>query len=413
MVAQQVLRIALATSVLVTGVAAAQGQAQAPSRPRAGPGATGIPVAIIDLGPGDRAAREARQAGLERELEKVQGVRLLADDVLRAALVGERIDPQAVAGRASLLAAGAAFVVPDCTTATRNASEAVLALAAAQAAGASVVSELIQAQVYLLLCADRAGDAAEAQRAAASLRALGSPEPPPGVSDAVWSRTPALDATGGVRQMQLDIASQPTGATVWIDHAAVGVAPLTLLLPEGEHLVAAARGGASVARRVTLSSFSTSLALALPPGRDPWRKVAAQVHGWRSGAARRTPAALGWVLARARVRYAVVIDEGGALAVWQRTARGARHIDNARDAVEIGALVADADRRRTSPGIDPDAPLLRESPAERAARQKTRGPTKQEWWVYAAVAGAVVVGSAIVLLNDLGDDHQRIEIRFP
>ena len=102
------------------------------------------------------------------------------------------------------------------------------------------------------------------------------------------------------------------------------------------------------------------------------------------------------------------------LEVWQ--ARGARapavHLGNAADAIEIGALVQDAERQRKQPGIDPDVPLLRESPEEREGRSG-EGPSRQEWWVYGAIIGAIVVGAGIVAANEFGDDTQRIEITLP
>ena len=73
----------------------------------------------------------------------------------------------------------------------------------------------------------------------------------------------------------------------------------------------------------------------------------------------------------------------------------------------------DAERQRKQPGIDPDVPLLRESPEERAAHGTTEGPSRQEWWVYAAIAGAILVGAGVVAANELGDDTQRIEIAIP
>jgi len=395
----------------------ARGAAPAGKARGAAPAGADQPVAVIDLAPGDAAARRTRRAELEEALAGIQGITAIDDAALRAALAGERQSAQADAGRVSLAAAAAAFGAPNCPGARSAADTAVLELAAAQASGAEVTAELRQAHVYLLLCADQAGDTAAAQRAAAALRALGAPEPPAGVPDAVWSRYPALDATGGQRRFQLDITSQPDGAAIWIDHAPAGKAPHTALLPEGEHLVAAAAGGAAIARRVTLSTWTTQLALALPAATAPWADIERQVRGWRTGATRRTAPALGRVLARAGVRYAVVIGERGGLEVWQRSDRGtlARPLGGAKSALEVGALVGDAERgRRRGPGIDPDVPLLRETQEERAARREAReGPSAEEWWVYAAIVGAVAVGAGIVLINDLGDDRQRIEVTFP
>ena len=422
MVPQQVLRDAVAAAaalLLVLGGTA--GPRVASAQPVPGPGQAGAAgageaaIGIIDLGPGDPAERRVRREELQAGLGGVQGLRPVRDAALRAALAGERLDAQADAGRARLRAAASAFGAPDCPAAAREAEAAVLALAGSQAAGADVAGELRQAHVYLLLCADQGGDAAAAQRAAAALRALDAPEPPDGVAAAVWARYPALDATGGVRRFQLDVSSEPAGATIWIDHAPAGVAPLSALVPEGEHLVAAAKDGASVARRVPVVSYTSAVTLALRSRSRRWRAVEARVRGWRAGAIRRTPASLAQLMARAGLAYAVVIEEGGRLAVFQRRGKAARRLGLAGDPVEIGAMVARAESMRREPGIDPEVPLMVESPEERAARARGEKatPSRQEWWVYAAIAGAVAVGAGIVLLNDLADDHQRIEVTFP
>jgi hypothetical protein len=426
MVTQQVLRDAVAVPAalaLVLGWTAGGGAAFAQAGPSGAAAASGASaasdeteIAVVDLGPGDAATRRERREELEAGLGRVTGLRVSDDAALRTALAGERLDPQAEEGRARLAAAAAALGRPDCPAAAREAEAAVLALAASQAGGAGVAAELRQGHVYLLLCADQAGEVAAAQRAAAALRALDAPDPPDGVPAAVWSRYPAFDATGGVRRFQLDVSSKPDGATIWIDHAPVGVAPLAVLLPEGEHLVAAAKGGASVARRVTLQTYSSAVALALPATARPWRAIEARVRGWRAGAIRRTPASLAQVLARARLEYAVVIDERGRLEVFhRRRGQALQQLGVARDPVEVGAMVARTESQRRSPGIDPEVPLLVESPQERAARAagNKATPRRQEWWVYAAIAGAVAVGAGIVLLNDLADDHQRIEVTFP
>ncbi len=400
MVAEQVLRKAVAACVLCATALPA----------RAGRGVT---VGVVDVGPGDRAARKARRAGLEKAIESVQGLERVADPALRAALAGESSPAQLEAGRRSLDSSRAAFGKPDCPAAEREAAAALLALAAAQAAGADAGAELRQAYVFQLLCADQRGDAAAARAAASALRGLGAPEPPEGVGEPVWSRYPAVDVTAGVRHVQLDVTSQPQGAAVWIDHAPAGKTPLSVDVTEGEHLVAAAAAGGAVAVRAAKGP----LALGIPPERAPWRKIESRVRSWQSRAVKRDAKGLAALMASARLGYAVVIDERGRFTVWQRHGIAARQIGTAPDALGIGALVQSAEQRRTSPGIDPDRPLMRETPAERAAylsgKGKSKGPSKQEWWVYAAIVGAVAIGAGVVLANDLADDHQKFEVTFP
>lgn len=406
MVAQQVLRKAVAALGLALCAAAGPAHAGQPQD---------ATIAVIDLGPGTDAERATRRADLEKAIAGVQGLRNVGDGGLRAAFAGEHVDARAAAGRKALADAERGFGALDCARAVREAEAAVLELAAAQAAGAAVGGELQQAYVYQLLCADQGGDSGAAQYAARQLRALGAPEPPPGVTAAVWNKVPALDATVGLTRWQVDIdVAGGGGGTVWIDHAAAGSAPLAAQLAEGRHLVAVARGGAAAAVAVVAARGGAKAAVTLPA--EPagtWRAIETRVRAWRSGAAKSSPAALGALLASARLRYAVVINGRLQLEVWQRARGPAVHLGNAADAIEIGALVQDAERERLQPGIDPDVPLLRESPEERAAAGRSEGPSRQEWWVYAALVGAVVIGAGIVAANELGDDTQRIEITIP
>ena len=401
MVAEQVLRKAVAALVLCAALPA---RAERP-----------VTIGVVDVGPGDRAARRARRSGLERSLEKVQGIELVPDPALRAALAGERYPRQLEAGRRSLEAARTAFGKPDCPAAEREAGAALLSLAAAQAAGAEVTDELRQAYVFQLLCADQRADAASARGAAGSLRALGGPEPPVGVGEPVWSRYPAVDVTAGVRHVQLDVTSQPPGAAIWIDHLPVGKAPISATVTEGEHLVAAAAPASGAA---AVRAAGGPLTITIPAERAPWRKLEARVRGWQSRAVKRDARGLSTLLSSARLGYAVVIDERGRFTVWQRRGLAVRQLGGAPDALGIGALVQAAEQRRKNPGIDPDRPLMRETAEERAAylsqkKGKSQGPSRQEWWVYAAIVGAVAIGAGVVLANDLADDHQNFEITFP
>jgi hypothetical protein len=352
-----------------------------------------------------------RRAEVDSALAGVAGVKPVADEGLRRALAGESADPAVADGEAALARAQTAFGALDCMHARGEADRAVLGLAAAQAAGLPVGDGLRRAHTIRLLCADQGGDRGVAQSAATALRRLNAGDPPAGVGDAVWARYPALDAATGVQNGRLAITSQPDGAALWIDHAPAGKAPSTVSLAEGEHLVAAALpSGASTARRVTVAPSWAPAPLALVISGQAaarWREVEAAVRSWRSGT-RLTPAALGETMARAGLAYAVVLDPRGKLAVWHRRPgrAAASHLGNAAQPGEIGAIVASS----RGPGIDPDRELLRETPVE---RQADGGEKRQEWWVYAAIIGAVAIGAGIVVAQDLGDDRQRIEIDFP
>ena len=400
--------------LLTTGQAAAQPPAPlARPVPRPQPIDTRPRIGVIDLGTDGDNARRARREQIEADLARSRGVRPVDDAGLRRALAGEASDPQLADGRQALTRAQSAFGALDCKAARGEADRAVLGLAAAQAAGVNAADELRRAHAIRFVCADQGGDRGAAQGAAAALRRLRAGNPPAGVSDAVWSRYPAMDAATGVQNARLAITSQPAGASVWIDHAQRGTTPITVSLAEGEHLVAAGSRGRATARRVTVATgwVPASLALVLPAGGGArWREVEARVQAWRSRASRPDAAGIGDLLARAGLPYAVLIDAGGELQVWQRGAgRGAaRHLGEAAAAVEVNSLIGPA----RGPGIDPDRPLLRETPDERVAGDG-KGSKWKEWWVYAVVIGAAAVGAGIVLANDIGDDQQRFEITVP
>jgi len=215
--------------------------------------------------------------------------------------------------------------------------------------------------------------------------------------------------------VQLEVTSQPPGAAIWIDHQPVGKAPISATVTEGEHLVAAA--GPSGAVAVRAAGGAAPVALTIPAERAPWRKLEARVRGWQSRAVKRDNKGLATLLSSARLGYAVVIDERGRFTVWQRRGLTVRQLGGAPDALGLVALVQAAEQRRKNPRIDPDRPLMRETPEERAAyltkKGKGAGPSKQEWWVYAAIVGAIAIGAGVVLANDLADDHQNFEITFP
>ncbi|HKE16594.1 MAG TPA: PEGA domain-containing protein [Kofleriaceae bacterium] len=385
-------------------------------------------VGVVDLARGAATERRARRAAIEKQLAGVSGVRPVDDPELRQALAGESVDPQLESGRRALARAQAAFGALDCTHARGEADAALLALAAVQAAsgeaGAAnqVNDDLRRAHTIRFLCADQGGDRGAAQSAARALRALKAGDPPRGISDAVWSRYPAIDAAAGVQNGRLSVTTQPAGAAVWIDHAPAGKAPITVSLSEGEHLVAAGstdpRSGGGVARRVTVATgwAPAQLALALPArAASRWRDVEERVAGWRRGTARPGAADVGQLCARAGLSRVVVIDGRGGIQVWVRAAggEGARVAGSAGRPEEIAALMAGP---RRGPGIDPSRPLLRETPEERAAIQVQKSGKRgkwQQWWVYAVVIGAAALGAGIVLGNDLGEDRQRIEITVP
>src|SRR5688500_7648891 len=159
--ARQVLRVAaglVALCALLRPAAAAPGDED---------------LVVIDLRPGDPAALRGSRAELVTALGGIAGIAVRADAGLDAALAGEASDQDALDVRAALDEAREAFGALDCARATTAADRAIDLLAGRQAVGLDDGSALRGAWAYVLLCADRDGDTARAQRAAQRLRALG------------------------------------------------------------------------------------------------------------------------------------------------------------------------------------------------------------------------------------------------
>jgi hypothetical protein len=159
-------------------------------------------------------------------------------------------------------------------------------------------------------------------------------------------------------------------------------------------------------------SGASALALEILPAAGERPKLSAQIAGWRGGA-EVTPREVGALLDGLGVRFALVMVGVRKMEVWGVSRRGrvAQRLGVARDATAAAAIVLQRARAwARGPGIDPDRPLLRETPAERSAR---RGDRRQKWWVYASIIGAVVLGGVVVFANETSDDRQRIEVTFP
>jgi hypothetical protein len=110
------------------------------------------------------------------------------------------------------------------------------------------------------------------------------------------------------------------------------------------------------------------------------------------------------------------VEPGGA----QARRVGTGQIDRPEAIVtRVAARVAGGDGGRASsagePGLDPRAPLLREGDVPRrfGSRPGERRVARQPWWAYATIIGAVAATSLLILATDLGEDRQRIELRWP
>lgn len=375
------------------------------------------------------------------------------------------------AASAALDRARSAYGDLDCEAARRQARVAVDELAALQAAGAAVTPALQRAHVYELLCAHDAGQVDAAMAAAFWLQRLdGTAAPPPGVSQDLWRSYLPLDATASAHIVELVVDTEPPGAAVWLDHRQVGIAPVRVLAREGEHILAAAtRDTAQVAQRIQVSAvgldrtMTRAVTLRVVARERPWAVQAARVAGWREQAGSMNGAGLGALMAELGVRIALVLpadkrrggpharagsgtDRGegagkGAVEIWAldpgqtvarrlgqgRTSAPADVVAQVMDQVRrwdggasgvagLAGLAGSSVPDGAQVSLQESRPLLREGDvAPRTGQRSARGvgAGRKTWWVYATIIGAVVAGGLVIASQDLADDRQRIELRWP
>jgi len=399
------------------------------------------------------------------------------DPALRAALAGEASDPASATqpgsqpgdtlgiptpGQPSGSSPGpapggdpgaavkAAYDRNDCAAVAQASDPAIAALAARQAAGDTNTAGLQRVYGYVLLCAHGQGKADLAFRARSRLERLGVTSAPPGVNDLVWNLYPALDATVNSELIELTIVTIPPGGVVWLDHQKLGNSPVVAVASEGPHLVAVAMadGSRGTARQIavargdgydgdkqTLTLPVAEPAPATPAATDaadaaaPPEAVARLVTRWRAG----VPVGgrdLGRLMTALEIRVAVVLSgapdgSSGRAEIWalgpgETQARQIAAYTMGETRSIANAIVRRV-RRWELTGPDAEVELLRESPEERRVRglgrmdpsdtsARSQGPS---WWVYAVVIGAVTVGAAFVLVDELSSDRQRIELDLP
>ncbi|MBA2538635.1 MAG: hypothetical protein H0V17_03295 [Deltaproteobacteria bacterium] len=392
-------RILQAASLVV---AAAVGIAGADTRER---------VAIIDLGP-DAADSKVRRTLASKVTSA--GLDAVHGDGLEDALAGERGDTDGVQLAAALAQAQRAFGALDCKAAVTAAKEAIGIAAARQASGLAV-PELPRAAAYVVLCADRAGDVDAAMVAASVYRAAAATTGITGsdVPADVLKKYPELDSVIDRDLVPLDITTDAPTADVWIDFKKVGTAPLHITLPAGDHVIAVAAGtrrgwGAGTA-------VKTQLQVSIPTQdrAGTWDEVAKRIASWSGN--RPSPTELGWVMAKTRVRVAV-IRRGDTLEVFGRLGLAEPPHKLGDDAIPLTeadraiAIVNDRVRAWKDRAPDPDRPLLLDDGRHRDGKPKD-SPTK--WWIYASILGAVAAGAVIIYATEAGNDRQRVELHVP
>ena len=366
------------------------------------------PVAVIDLGPpdGGAARRAIDQAAIAAGLSPV------LDDGAGDALAGIATYRDDVPLASAMADAGKAFGELSCPDAIAAANRALGLLATRQAAGLAV-PELPRALAYVLLCADRTGDPDLARRAADGLRRV-APAGTPEVPQSLLDKYPEIDSVADRDLIELDVTTTPPGATLLVDYAPAGTTPAHLVLPAGEHVIAAAAGThrGYVVGTATHAQKTIDIPLTDTAGR--WSKLAARVGSWHGQLP--PPAELDRVLAKVHARVAL-IRHGNTVEAWGHAGRaeplirlgGADGIRPLAEADRAAALVADRVQTWSERAPDPDRPLLLE---DRAARDGGRDePTR--WWVYASIAGAVLAGAIVIYAHDQQSTTQHVELHFP
>ena len=368
-------------------------------------------VAVIDVGPSDGGVARRTIAGAIVN----GGLSPLIGDGVDDALAGEDITPDAARLAAAMADAARAFGQLDCAQ-TITASNSAIGIAAARQAAGIAAPELARAWTYVLLCADRDGNASLARTAITRLRTLvGTPADVPAN---LWTKYPEVDALLDREVFPIEITSDAPGAEIWIDHVRAGAAPLKTVLPAGDHVIAAAIGDRRGFAMGTAVKTQTTLAVPTPSMQGTYGPIARKVASW--GGVMPAASEIGAVLTLAKVRVAIV-RRGDAIEAWGRAGRaGDPHrlgtdddgTGAVADAPRLVALIADRIAVWNDRAPDPDE-LLTEAntPVTKDKRVRTDEPTR--WWVYASLAGAIVAGGALLYFTETASTTQRVELHLP
>jgi hypothetical protein len=248
--------------------------------------------------------------------------------------------------------------------------------------------------------------------AAARVHRLGAvAELPPDV----LAKYPDVDTVIDRELVALEITADVPGATIWIDFAPAGTAPVKTMLPAGTHVIAAATASRRGWAAGTAVASQSQLAIPTREQAGAGSETAARVAGWRGKLP--APDELGWVLGKVRARVAV-IRSGDTLEVWGRAGRAEQPLrlggeDGTGTLDDLDRLLALIESRVSAwndRAPDPDRPLLVEDP-DANPRDRRDPPTR--WWVYASLLGAAAVAGVALYFNEAGEDRQRVELHFP
>jgi hypothetical protein len=364
---------------------------------------------VVDLGP-DRGVTDVQQT-LEAAIVTA-GLDPVIGDGVEDALAGRDVDRDAVQLAAAMAAAQRAFGQLACSNVLPAARQAIGLAAARQAAGLAA-PELVRAWAYVLLCADRENQVDAALSAAGQLRALGGS---PDVPANLLAKYPEVDVVADRELVELDIDTDVAGAAIWIDFQKAGVSPLHVMLPAGDHVLAAAAGAKRGWAAGTAVRTQKAVHVPLTDMTGAWSELAQRVAGWNGA----LPASseLAWVLGRVHARIALV-RRGDTISAWGQIGPSeAPHAIGGDDGVapitdvaRVLGLVTERIHGWNDHAPDPDQPLLVETSERRTRKDDGDKPTK--WWVYAAIAGAAAAGATIILVHDSASDRQRVELHYP
>jgi hypothetical protein len=369
-----------------------------------------IETVVVDFRNGDLGVRSPSQDAFIEGLGG-HGELHLAEDAELTSILGNRPYSAAlVRGTTTLSAAILAFGSLDCASTLVRSASAILDLAAAAASGVDASTQLRKAYLYQFLCADRAGQVDDAMVAASMLRTIIKEDRPKEIGLDTWEKYPQVDAQSVWRKLPVKIDSKPSGATIFLNHEAVGETPSTLLLTEGKHLVALGLPGRGVSQQLTITGKG-SVTLPLAETKSRWQGIAKALESAKGADSDRRPKRMGSLMAATLSEVAFVMREPGRVAVWilppnRRSAELVGHAPNAAIAGEI-ALQGLVDSS-IQPGLDPNMPLLRESDMTTTKSRDTK-----RWWVYGLVLGAAAIAAGVIVAQDLGEDTQRIEVMLP
>jgi hypothetical protein len=367
---------------------------------------------VIDLGAGPGLDHRFGHgfADVQRALAAAivaAGLDPVIGDGVEDALAGRDVARDAVQLAAAIATAQRAFGDLRCPDVTPAAQQAIGLAAARQAAGLAV-PELPRAWTYLLLCADREDRLDAALNAASQLRALGGS---PDVPASVWTKYPEVDAVSNRELLELDVETEVPGAAIWIDFRKVGVSPMHVSLPAGDHVLAAAAGTKRGWAAGTAVRAQKVVHIPLTDTAGPWSELARRVAGWSGRLP--APTELAWVLARVHARIALV-RHGDTLSAWGQIgpSEAPHALGGADGALPIGevarvlGMVTDRIHSWNDHAPDPDQPLL-------VGNAEPRDDRPTRWWVYTAIAGAAAIAATFIYVHDSASDRQRVELRYP